>query len=290
MESFLHNLMPVTVLLLVALVIQLLLRVSHLENVLKRPSDTKEQSSDLIAPVNRMAVSMFRPKAEESGRLKAAGTYDALELVDRSVGHRLLKHIPALRRVLFVKIGIVLETLSEKTGITAEDLKGLESQLSINGYALFPACSMVIEEWATHTVVRDFSGQRDVIYPGQDHSYIYPTALWQYELPQRQGEWNQPYLEVVLHQHCIKFWARDGRFGRRIPPEPVPSDEHVFAVIPLDEAQLGKYRSAADEPSSVPETRLWQNPFARTYEHGTSGDGIWWDLTVNDVVSFAASQ
>jgi hypothetical protein len=289
MEWLAHNLTLAAALVLGWFVFRVSNRVRLLEKlVLEKLS--RDPSGDLVAVVNRMATSMIRPEPPEAERIRAEGTRDALELMDHYIGHRLFNHIPALRRVLSLQIGISLDLLAEKTGIVAGDLKGLEAHLSINGEAFYPACSMVIEEWATHSVIRDFSGLRDVLYPGRNSSFFGPVPIWQHELPKRDGEWSEPHLEVVLHDGHIKFWARDGRFGRRIPPEPVPDDEHVFTVIPISEEELTEYRSDVGKPSEDPEIRIAQKPWIRHYAYGSIAEGLWWNLTVNDVVAYVGNR
>lgn len=83
------------------------------------------------------------------------------------------------------------------------------------------------------------------------------ALMSQHKLPQREGEWYAPYIEVVMHQGCIKFWVRDGRFGRRIPSEPVPDDEPAFAVIPTTDEKRAEHRDV-EQPAEDPELRFVQ--------------------------------
>jgi hypothetical protein len=214
MEWLTHNLIVVAVIVLAAYVVHLLDRVKRLE----KPAENS--SRDLVDAVNRMAVAILRPDPVEVENIKADDTHAALELIDHYIGYRLFKHTPALRRVLSFSIGVSLDFLREKTGITVTDLKGLEQYFSgdeAEPKAFWPAMSMVIEEWATHTVITDFSGRRDVIYPDYNfgHYSIDPRVIWKHALPGTRmfnftvgGN-----LEIVLYHGSILFWARDGRLA-----------------------------------------------------------------------------
>jgi hypothetical protein len=212
----------------------------------------------------------------------------------------LRQNIPSLRRILEFSIGISRQYFQAKTGITDEELEGIDKGQGhyVASAVFWPASSIVIEEWATHTLIRDYAGQRHVLYPGECSALdsisigrYDPFPIWQYKLPRREGEWFGPVLEIVLHEQCIKFWARDGRFGRRIPPEPEATSENVFAVIPLEEESLAQYRWVPDTSSEDPFLRGAQHPWTKRYSHSEPGADIHkrtlvWHLKVIDLVAW----
>ncbi len=176
--------------------------------------------------------------------------------------------------MLSIDIGIWLVHLADKTGLTAGDLKGLEAECAPEVF--WPASMMIIEEWATHRVVRDYSGLRKVIYAGWNNDGRFdPFPIWQHELPRADGDRSPAYLELVLHEGAIKVWARDGRFGFRNPWTSEPQEKYVLAVIPMNEEALPEYRAAEDKATWI-----------RHYEAGRDGQTVWWRLTVNDVVAY----
>ena len=271
MEWFTRDWILVAVL-LATCIVYLLDRVKRLEKAVQRTS------IDLVNVVNHLYMAIARPPVEAEG-LKARDMSGALKLIDHYIGYRIASHSPALRRVLSLTIGISLEFLVEKTGITSNDLKGLEEQRSGDG-SLFPACSMVIEEWATHRVVRDFSGQTNVHYDAWSDGDFRPIVLWRHALPRKREGEREACLEVVLVEGSVKFWAREGRFGS-MHSETAARDEFIFVAIPLKEENLTEYRGAFDMPSDDPQ--IAQVPWIRHY--GSCGGKTWWNLTVNDVVS-----
>jgi hypothetical protein len=290
MEWLTHNLIVVAVIVLAAYVVHLLDRVKRLE----KPAENS--SRDLVDAVNRMAVAILRPDPVEVENIKADDTHAALELIDHYIGYRLFKHTPALRRVLSFSIGVSLDFLREKTGITVTDLKGLEQYFSgdeAEPKAFWPAMSMVIEEWATHTVITDFSGRRDVIYPDYNfgHYSVDPRVIWKHALPGTRmfnftvgGN-----LEIVLYHGSILFWARDGRFGRRVP-DGQAENEYQLVGIPMEPESLEKYRTSTDKPNEDPEIRVAQVPWIRHYEHEEPAENFRWHLTVNDIVGYVANR
>jgi hypothetical protein len=155
----------------------------------------------------------------EPENFKADDLRSAVERIESCIVRRLYYHTPALRRVVSFSIVFSLDFLREKTGVTVEDLKGLEQQFGTRDSAptdFCPAMPTLMEEWATHTVVTDFSGRRRVIYPNSNlgHYSNYPEVIWSHSLPgttafgQMGGN-----LEVVRFCDSIHFWARGGRFG-----------------------------------------------------------------------------
>lgn len=93
---------------------------------------------------------------------------------------------------------------------------------------------MVIEQWATHIVVIDYTGRLKVFYDAAlFSSYDSPKVLWTRPIPPGEPVWRSGSLEVVLYQGCITCWAVDGRFERRIPPERVARDEYVLVSVPM---------------------------------------------------------
>ncbi|MEK7408645.1 MAG: hypothetical protein AAB225_26560 [Acidobacteriota bacterium] len=271
---------------LVALIAVAVFVVAHLLDRIRRLEQRFEQrfdsqSADLLRLVNHMGTAVLQPGPDEAERPKAESLYEASKLMDE-IGYHLRRHIPALREVLSVRIGVSLEFLREKTGITDEELKGLEGQLSPE--ALWPASSMVIEEWSTHTVITDFSGRRDVIYPDWNFLDLEPRVIWEHVLPGTRGFHNGGKLEVVLHEGGVKFWARGGRFkGRHWCGE--SEDEYLLASVPLSEDGLRNYRILA-EPSDDPEMASW----IRHYGSGVLAEGVKWTVTVNDVVAFTTER
>jgi hypothetical protein len=286
---------------LAGFIIHLLNRVQRLEKSILRskppaPVGTKPadwdgtlqpvaHERDLVNLVNRMYTAVLRPDPVEVENVQAEDLQNSLKLIEHYVGPHLFHHIPALRRVLKFDIGVSWEFLQATTAVIEEDLRGLDAQRSPNR-ALWPATSVVIEEWATHTVIRDFAGLRDVLYSdrtdyrleGALHAYV----VWRHELPKRSGEYDQPYLEVVLHEGCIKFWARSGRFETTTPWEPmVARNEYVLVSIPLNESRLKNFRFDG-EPPPAPGSRESK---PRLYKHVAADESIRWNLAVHDVVA-----
>lgn len=248
-----------------------------------------QMPANLIESAKRMSTALLRLEASPDRKPRVEDMQDCLDTFER-IGHRIATHTPALRRVLEFSIGIRLSYFQERTGITGEDLKALSERLAPE--AFWPTSLMMVEEWATHTVIRDQSGLRKTLYPGQ-YLASEPIPIWQHALPRRQGEWNQPYLEVVLHEGCIKFWAVDGRFGRIVPPQRQALDENIFVLVPTDEKVLADYRSDADNPDSDPEVQIYRKPWIRHYLSGDMFDPDspkWWSLTITDIVSYAAGR
>jgi hypothetical protein len=235
----------------------------------ERPTTFRDE---LLQLVNHMYTAIIRPLPVEVENNRAESMHQAVQIIDHYIGHHLFSHVPPLRRVLSVSIGIEREYFLQRTGIRDEEMQGLEPQLAPGVF--WPASSITIEEWSTHTVVRDCSGPRSVLYE-QDHWFI-PVPLWQHVLPKRMGEYGDPYLEVVLHDRCIKFWARDGRFGRRIPPEAEAREENAFVVIPLDEQKLADHRMRGNGP---------REHWIRTYMYVAPDESVRWNFTVRDMVA-----
>jgi hypothetical protein len=255
----------------------------------------------MVNIVNRMAMAILHPTEIEAESIKAHDAHDAAKLVDHYVGHRLFSHTPALRRVLFVKIAVTFDLLRERGGIAAADLKGLEQQFNCASppSVFFPASGMVIEEWATHSVVSDDSGLRKVMYPdyrGFGKSCIDPVVIWSHSLPPTEADRAHLFdakMEVVLHEGFIKFWLRGGRFRGR-PWNHDAEPEYQLAEIPLQETDLDQYR-VVHEPTGDPEIDIAHCAWIRHYEKDHPGlleitepKSIWWQLTVNDIVNYAA--
>jgi hypothetical protein len=243
--------------------------------------------ADLLQVVNRLNKAVFRPTTGKSENSPAEDVSDALEMID-NIGRRVSKQTPALRRVLKARIGIELSYFREKTGITDEELRTLEQRCSTA--AFFPVAEGVIEEWTTHTIIREPSfGSYKAVYPDERPWYD-PMIVWEYRLQRREedeGHWDDPTIEVVIHERCIKCWAVGGRFRQSIPPERTARDENVFLEIPLNEKDLSPYRSEIDKPSENPELRLYQQPWIRNYHHGDlDTTRTFWSLTVIDIVDY----
>ena len=274
----------------------------RMERIGKRAEgNMKRVEENMVNIVNRMAMAILRPTQIEVENIKADDVRGAEELVDHYVGYRLFSHTPALRRVLFVNIGVTFDFLREKGGIAADDLKGLEQQFNCTSppSVFFPANGMVIEEWATHSVVTDFSGLRKVIYP--DHrslgkSWIDPVVIWSHSLPPTEADRSHLFdanMEVVLHEGFIKFWLRGGRFWQTHGSGEARS-EYRLAEIPLQETNLQQYR-VVHEPTGDPEIDIAHCAWIRQYQKDaprlletTELKNIWWQLTVNDIVSYVA--
>jgi len=263
------------------MIIHLLDRVTKAERAVLRTAE------DLVSIVNRMNAAVIGPNTNANSDNKAQDVYDALNVVER-IGHRIATETPSLRRVLEFSIGVRLAHFQEKTGITVEDLKGLEG---LAPQAFWPASSMVVEEWGNHRVIYDGHGHRKALYRGVQ-GHFDPIVIWAHALPKRQGEWEQAYLEIVLHENFIKFWAVDGRFDRKIPPEREARAENVFAAIPLRDGDLVLYRSPSkketgEEQNEEPEPRAYRPPWIHDYAKGDIfNEQLAWYLTVIDFVSY----
>lgn len=110
---------------MVALVVAVLCIV-HLFDRLRR-LELKQQgnATDLVNVVNRLYTTILRPDPIELENVKAEDARTAIKLIDHYIGHRLFHHVPALRRVMTFSIGVSLDYLNAKAGITVDDLAGL---------------------------------------------------------------------------------------------------------------------------------------------------------------------
>jgi hypothetical protein len=211
--------------------------------------------------------------------------------VEISEGHsyRLSEQIPGLRRVLKFSIGVSLDYLREKTGVTVGQLKGLEEQFETKESKpvwIWPASSMVMEEWATHTVVTDLSGRRNVIYPDNKGSSDH-RVIWSHSLSGAQHFGSVGSLQVVLFEESIVVWAIDGRFQRGLV-DLAAKTEYRLAAVPLNENILRGFCSPSETPPENPKVRSSEVPWIRYYECGGPDEDFAWRLTVTDIVGFVA--
>jgi hypothetical protein len=196
---------------------------------------------------------------------------------------RLRAHTPALRRVLTFSVGISRAHFQQKTGITDEELHGLEQRLAPDVF--WPADSMVMEEWGTHTIVRDLSGHLATFYWGEYNSFSGPLVIWRHNLPKRQGELFTPSLELVLHENYIKVWAVDGRFETMIPAEREAKLENIFSVVPTKEKELSQFRVSREHSDDCERTWVSSREWVRQYRFRDQHDHSRWFLTINDLVA-----
>ena len=125
---------------------------------------------------NQLAKRFLRPRGvdvEDIDRSVAG-----MNRVEWLIGNKCFTQTPALRRVVSFSIFVTFDYLQEKTGVTLKEMPPFEQQWRVGTekrLKIFaPAKSIVVEEWATHTVVTDFSGRRVVIYP----DYNFGGNLW----------------------------------------------------------------------------------------------------------------
>src|SRR5262249_49928694 len=150
--------------------------------------------------------------------------------------------------------------------------------------------SVVIEEWATHTVVRHIHSRKlEVIYgPWKDR------PVWTHVLPKKDGDrWSEPRLEVALSYDFLiggflNLWARGGRFTPRGPFYDEVRDDAIFLRIPLTEkAGLEKYY--VDPNADTTEEYLKDIEYVsgsdRYYRHEESH--MRWGLRVHDFAAGA---
>jgi len=82
---------------------------------------------------------------------------------------------PALKRVLMFSMWMSREFVRDVVGIADSELEGLKDRLAETRF--WPAVSMTIEEWDTHTAIFDYSG-----YRGRT-----TTKMWRHRTGTRAG-------------------------------------------------------------------------------------------------------
>jgi hypothetical protein len=159
--------------------------------------------------------------------------------VEWLIGNKCFTQTPALRRVVSFSIFVTFDYLQEKTGVTLNEMPSFEQQWSVGTAkrvkVFAPAKSIVVEEWATHTVVTDFSGRRETFYAPTCRRE-WPLTLWSHFLPPTENS-KSGYLEVVLWYGEICFWARGHRFdtsGRILEP----LKGNILLSIPLENTKM----------------------------------------------------
>jgi hypothetical protein len=299
-------------------------RLNRRVNQLEKQS---EKGSDFaIKLVNRLIASSLRPNAQELEGIQANDACDALDRVKWHIGNRLFNEIPGLRRVVSFSIGVSLDFLREKTGVTLEELKDVDRQLLPELPALAPSLiidpstgqpfsvvspdpvrsrylwvgnSIVIEEWSTHIVVMD-SGKRNVIYAKNLGDFRWhPLVLWSRRVPEKltyhpaEGCYfsvDDGDLEVALYDNSIWFWARRGRFHFG-GFDGNARREHCLVQIPLEEKMLEEFRFPPIEPDSdgLDDEDLAQEDWIHNYGHRESDENpaFIWQLTVRDIAKYA---
>jgi hypothetical protein len=269
--------------------------IAGLVDRVKRLEKQAEQTSkEFVEVVNRLAARYFHPSVSELKDIKAHDTGTALDRIENYIFRSLFKYTPALRRVVSFSILVSVDFLREKTGVTLDDLKGLEQQFGDpEPKELWVAKSTVMEEWATHTVVTDFAGRREVIYPSYNfgHYMIDPKVIWSHSLPGTEmfNYSTGGNLEIVLFQGSIFFWAKGGHFGSGMEKGGAKA-EYYLVHVPLDEGMLKEFRSRMDTPNENPEIRFLQVPWIRHYDYEEPDGKFCWTLRVTDVVGYVAEK
>jgi hypothetical protein len=283
---FLETVILVGLIVLAWYVFKLVQRVKSLER--ETGKIAKNASLETAEAIGQLKE-LFLPSSRDAGAPNPK-TSVAIEASEGG-NSRLSEQIPGLRRVLKFSIGVSLNYLREKTGITVEELKGLEEQFGRTKQSqpvwFWPASSMVMEEWATHTVVTDFSGRRNVIYP-DNRSISDHRVIWSRSLSGTQRFVSGGSLQVVLFEESIILWAIDGRFERE-PVDFAAKSEYRLVTVPLNETILRAFRSS-ETPPEDPMMRFREVSWIRYYECGGPDENLAWRLTLTDVVGFVAER
>jgi hypothetical protein len=243
-------------------------------------------TANLLPSIERLGNAALRRPAEDVNRVHITDSADATKVLE-DLGRRIYRHAPALRRVLNLSVGLSRDFLGAR-GIRDDDLQGLDARAHLAPEVLWPATDLTIEFWSTHTVITDLTGYRKVVYA---ENSSWPLVLWKHDLPTHENEYGTASLEVVLYQGSLKVWAVGGRFGRRIPPEPVPPAESIWVEIPTNAAELEKYRIRPPSTED-PELEFYfrETSWETSYSFEDPDERFRWVMTVYDMVRFVQER
>jgi hypothetical protein len=115
--------------------------------------------------------------------------------------------------------------------------------------------------------------------------------LWQFDLPDRVGEFHSGTLWLEWNGLCVTLYATSGRFGWRSLTETEPATHNIFLTAPLQEGPRAEsYFKPDRRVEFYPDVYRFLPPWERCYEHLDLQKGLAWSLWVEDCDLFTSSQ
>jgi hypothetical protein len=209
-----------------------------------------------------------------------AFTSDNMEGIARA----LTTQLPPLQRVLTFSMWMSRDFVRNVAGITDAELEEIKEKVA--KVRVWPAQSITVQQWNTHTVVVfDDSCQKTIYESKPWDDLVDPTTIWQHTFGQNvDGPCKDGILEVVFHQRAIKCWARNGRFKGKYWSHK-SEDEYLFITIPLEDDKLNSFLVPDNDDSVEPPYRYESQPWDKMYHCENNERGIGWDLHILDNIA-----